>query len=86
MTRAATRFGEVSVRYESHAARGEIRLAADLALERDPVRILARFRHPDGKPLKAVRVNGRPWRRFDRRKCDVDLTGLRGRVNVAAFF
>ena len=86
LTRAATRFGAVSVRYDSRAARGEIRLAADLALERAPARILARFRHPDGKPLKAVRVNGRPWRRFDRGKCDVDLTGLRGRVAVAAFF
>jgi len=41
---------------------------------------LVRFRHPDKAALRAVNVNGKPWKKFAAE--DVDITGLRGNVVV----
>ena len=82
----ATYFGKVSVRYISAAARGVIRLEADLGLERKAPRILARFRHPEGKRIRSARVNGKKWRVLDPVKGDIDISALRGKVMIQAFY
>lgn len=62
---APTEYGELSVRVRSQAARGRIE-AVVIPPARDPWdRLLLRLRHPDGKPLQAVTVNGVPHREFD---------------------
>ncbi len=86
ITGVATYFGRVGAHYESSAARRRIRLLADLDLDRTPGRILARFRHPEGKKLRAATVNGRRGRIADAVRGDVDLTGLHGRILVTAYF
>ncbi len=86
LTRVATWFGRISVTYTSRAEHGIIRLEADLDVDRDAPRILARFRHPAGKPMTSALVNGRKCRPADAVRGDVDLTGLRGRVVVEARF
>lgn len=86
ITRVSTFFGEVDVRYVSRAASGKIEMEAELREVRPGGRVLARFRHPESKRLKTVRVNGSDWRAWDAEKCDVDITGLKGRVSVEAFF
>jgi hypothetical protein len=77
-----TRFGEVSVRYVSDIGAGRLTARVDLALRREPRRILLRFRTPNREPLKSVTINGKPHKRFDRASGDVDLTGKTGRMEV----
>ena len=83
-TGVATIFGPVSVRYRSSAALGEIAAEAEFAFRRAPERVLLRFRHPRGAPIRSVTVNGRPHAAFDPAQGDVDLTGCAGRVEVVA--
>jgi len=80
--RIATRFGQVSVRYQP----GESTLTADaeLNLREAPARILLRFRHPEKQPIRSVLVNGQPHEDFDPERGDIDITGLSGKVTVEA--
>lgn len=57
--RAGTHFGPMSLRY----AGGTDQIRADLEGPRrnPPRRIRLRFRHPEGRPLEQVRVNGEPY-------------------------
>ncbi len=65
LDRAPTEYGPMSLRVESRAARGRIE-AVVTPPARDPWdRLLLRLRHPDGKPMQAVSVNGAPYRDFD---------------------
>ena len=86
ITKVSTCFGEMDVRYESMVGRGRIRLELDLRGPADAGKILARFRHPEGKRLRSVTVNGRRWTKFDPVRGDADLTGLKGRIRVDARF
>jgi len=81
-----TQFGKVSVRYEPSAGANRITAEVQLELRSTPPKVLVRFRHPEGLPLKAVRVNGEPTQRFEPERNDVDITGLSGRVVVEAVF
>ena len=80
----ATRFGHVSVTYRSQAASGRITAQASLKLRSTPERTLVRFRHPEGKRIRSVTVNGRRHGEYDPVRGDVDVTGLRGRVVIVA--
>ena len=86
LTRVATWYGRVSVQYESQADKGVIRMEANLDLDRNPPRILARFRHPEGKRMKFAMVNGKRRRPSDPVRGDIDLTGMRGKVVVEAHY
>ena len=66
--RAPTYYGPVTLRVQSLAATGEIKATVDLSEQKRPAQLLVRFRHPDQKPLRAVRVNGKTWLDFDREK------------------
>jgi len=60
-----TAFGEVSCQVTSRAGEGRIE-AIVLPPEREQWEALRlRLRHPDGAPMRAVTVNGRPWHEFD---------------------
>ena len=86
ITSVSTYFGDVDVRYVSHAATGLIRAELDLRGPHHAPKTLVRFRHPDGKPIQSVRVNNKDWTAFDPEKSDVDITGFRGQVIVEAMF
>ncbi|MBU6402859.1 MAG: hypothetical protein KGS61_21265, partial [Verrucomicrobia bacterium] len=60
--RAATYFGPLDLAITSHAARGEIDAHVRLATTAVPDVVLLRLRSPDGRPLRAATVNGRPAR------------------------
>jgi hypothetical protein len=79
----ATHFGEASVRYRSQAAQNRIAAEVSLDLRELPEKVLLRFRHPDKKSIQSVTVNGKPHRRFDPAG-DVDITGLKGKIEVEA--
>jgi hypothetical protein len=76
LEKAATVHGEVSVRYQGTT------LQADLPKTALGVKVLARFRHPQGKRIRLAMVNGKKWLKFDEIKGDVDLSGMSGKVEV----
>jgi hypothetical protein len=68
---APTRFGPVGYTITSSADRGWIDATIDLPVSRlhsAPQRIVLRLRHPEGKRMKSVQVDGRPHRLFDAAK------------------
>ena len=81
-----THYGEVSATWTSELARGRIRLEAELQGPQDAPMTLARFRHPQKAPITSVTVNGKEWSRFDAARGDVDITGVKGKVEIVASF
>jgi hypothetical protein len=79
-----TRFGEVNVAYKSMANSKTITMSATLPGRRTPGRIVARIRHPEGLPIRSIRVKGKRHQAYDRNTGDIDLTGLKGKVVVEA--
>jgi hypothetical protein len=75
--RAPTWFGDLSMRIESHSATGTIHATFQLKLRQGNPTVLLRLRHPDGKPLRAVTVNGKPWTDFDAKKEWIVISGAR---------
>ncbi len=59
--RAATHFGPLSMSVVSHSATGRIVMRIDPPRRNPPERIIARFRHPDGRHFVRCTVNGEPW-------------------------
>jgi hypothetical protein len=82
LTGVCTLFGQVGVQYESFPADKKIIARVELGALRDSPQVLVRFRHPDKAALRAVNVNGKPWKKFAAE--DVDITGLSGSVVVEA--
>jgi hypothetical protein len=82
VTNAPTWFGNVSFQVQSSVASGTIRVTVELQ-KREPANgILLRIRHPQGKPIKNVTVNGKPWNDFDAQKEWVKIPGAGGKYDV----
>jgi hypothetical protein len=62
--RAPTRYGDLHLRI-AHESGGVIAAEIDTPARGRPAAILLRLRHPEEKPMRAVTVNGQPWRDFD---------------------
>lgn len=62
---APTAFGTVSYRLRSEANEGIIRAEIQPPKRNPPKRIVLRVRHPEGKPIRSVEINGEPSDRFD---------------------
>ncbi len=71
--RAPTWFGPISATLESRAGSGELRADLRPAFVHNPAALRVRFRHPEGKPIDSVTVNGEPWPHFDRGKEWVEI-------------
>lgn len=63
--RAPTYFGPTSFSIVSRAAAGAIDATIDMPARRAPSSLIVRLRHPEGRKLRAVTVNGRAWTDFD---------------------
>lgn len=79
----ATKFGKVSVRYRP-LEDGSVKAFVSFERAQRPGRLLVRFRHPEKKEWRSVRVNGAPHANVDRQKGDVDITGREGEIVVEA--
>jgi hypothetical protein len=79
---APTRFGKVSYSITSWAASGHIDAEIQPPTRQPPTRLVIRVRHPDGKPMRAVAVNGKPHRDFDPAKECVTLPPGKERIIV----
>ncbi|MEK7684514.1 MAG: hypothetical protein AAB466_03740 [Verrucomicrobiota bacterium] len=63
--RAPSYYGELSMMVESQAAAGKLLAEIEMPEPSRPKILLVRLRHPAGKPLRRVLVNGQSWTDFD---------------------
>ena len=84
--RAETYFGRVSMSMVSNAANGTITMTIDPPTRNRPRAVYARFRHPDGKSMNRVTVDGKAWENFDPAKEWVILPPLDNRTIVIAYY
>jgi len=80
--RAPTRFGPVSYRLQSHAARGWIEAHIEPPPRATPSALVLRIRHPQGLPMRSVTVNDATWQDFDAQREIVRLPADRGSLDV----
>jgi len=75
-----TSFGRVSlaIRSEGQSVRASLRIPPRTA----PRRLVLRLRRPDHAPMSRVLLNGRRWRRFDRSRETIDLSGRAGALRL----
>lgn len=59
--RAPTYYGRLSMTVEGLTTENQIRAEIDTPDRRHPRALLIRFRHPTGKPMKSVAVDGENW-------------------------
>jgi hypothetical protein len=78
VTNAPTRFGSVSYGITSHVRDAVIEARIDPPTRSAPKAIVLRLRHPDGKPLRGVTVNGKAHRDFDRRQQTIRIIPTAG--------
>ena len=83
--RGASHFGPLSLRYESEAGSGKIRVVLDPPRRTKPGTVFVRIRHPQSKPIQKVLLNGRKYDEFDRDKEWIVLQGgVDGRQEILA--
>lgn len=81
-----THFGPASIEIASSVSRGLV--SVDLRPPtRNPCQVIKlRMPHPDGKPIRAVKVNGRDWRDFQSEPQLVRLPGDSRHLRVRVYF
>jgi len=62
---ACTLFGPMSFSIESHVSKGEIEAHVTPPTRRPPHAVKLRLRHSDGRRIRSVSVDGRPWAQHD---------------------
>lgn len=81
---APTLFGPVSYRIESHIAANNIEATIEPPTRSSPKQIVLRFRHPDGKPIRKVTVNGKEHTTFDAAGGVIRIEPSAGKIEVKA--
>ncbi len=82
----STRFGRVKVTYHPLNRAGELRANLRLRQRKAPARSVVRFRHPEKKQIRSVRINGKRHAAFNPRSGDVDITGLKGTLRITVTY
>ncbi|MCX7428388.1 MAG: hypothetical protein NTW96_22505 [Planctomycetia bacterium] len=75
IARAATHFGPMSLEINLEDGGRRIKAVLTPPGRNPPEKIYLRLRHPEGKPIERVTVNGKPYEKFDREKEWVELPG-----------
>ncbi len=63
---------------------GKITATVAIPSRNQPQSVIVRLRHPQAKPIKHVKVNGKTWSDFDPKKELIRLNELSGSVKVEA--
>jgi hypothetical protein len=79
---APSRFGPVSYAITSAAASGHIDATIEPPTRETPKHLVLRVRHPDGKPIRSVTVNGKPHQDFDPQRESITLAPSREQITV----
>lgn len=86
LVEAPTHFGPVSLEVHSQVAAGRI-YARVIPPNRHPCQnVKLRIRHPEGRPMRSVAVDGRPWPHFDPAGSWVTLPGQGPRLEVVVSY
>ena len=83
---AATYFGEMGYRLESQAGHGRITAELDLPQRNPPQSVTLRLRHPEGKTISRVELNGKSWQDFEPARERVRLPPQAGHVTLRAIY
>ena len=86
ITAARTYFGNVSWQTVSEVNKGVIRMTIDPPTRNAPKVIRARLRHPEGKKMARVEVNGKAYTSFDPEKEWVELKNLAGKTEISVYY
>ncbi len=81
---AQTRFGSVGYKIVSNVDKGFITAEIDPPTRNEYKSIVLRLRHPDGKTMKSVTVNGKPYTDFNKDKEYITLSPSKERIQVRA--
>ena len=81
---APTEFGKISYTIKSDVAKGRIEATIDVPKDCTARKIVIRLRHPDGKLMRSVTVNGESHANFDAAKETVTLDPQTGKIVVRA--
>lgn len=83
---APTIYGPVGYELISHAAQGYIEATVEPPARKAPKAIVLRVRHPDGRPMKNVTVNGAEWKDFDAANEWIKLPAQEGVSKIVAHY
>ncbi|MFB3923357.1 MAG: hypothetical protein ACE145_16665 [Terriglobia bacterium] len=86
ISHAATLFGETSLRVESHLEAGFITATVLPPTRRQPKEIWLRLRHPEGKRIARVEINGASWSQFNPEKELISLPPGEDKVELKAYY
>lgn len=81
---APTRFGKVGYTITSAVAKGQINAVVELPAKCGAKKIVLRLRHPEGKPMQSVTVNGKSHADFDPKKETITLEPTEGKLTIQA--
>jgi len=81
---APTRFGPASYTITSSVAQGRIEAEVRPPRQVPPEHVVLRIRHPEGKPIRAVTVNGKAHKEFDPKSETVTLPPAAEPIRVEA--
>ena len=84
--RAPSHFGMVSYEILSDVEAGKITATFDLPSRRPPRTVRLRLRHPRAARIRAVEVNGAPWKDVDCERELIQLQGQSGRIVVIVHY
>jgi len=82
--RALTYFGMVSYEIRSQAANGEITMSLEPPKRNPPEHIIIRFRHPECKPIRSVRINSKAYTDFDVARETIHLDRVTEKLEIIA--
>ncbi|MBN2577817.1 MAG: NPCBM/NEW2 domain-containing protein [Pirellulales bacterium] len=81
---APTEFGAVGYTITSAAADGHIDAVVQLPPQCPAQKIVLRLRHPEGKPIRSVTLDGKPYTNFDPKTETITWTPQEGTVTIRA--
>jgi hypothetical protein len=81
-----TRFGQVSYQIVSGLADGVVEVSIDPPVRRPPAVLVLRLRHPDGKSLRSVTIDGQPHADFEAAKECIRVRPVREPIHIRAEF
>jgi hypothetical protein len=84
VSNAPTRFGPVSFRIAPRIDEGVVDLAVTPPNRVTPEALVIRLRHPEGRVLDSVEVNGRPYTKFDPRQETIALPSGKEGLSITA--
>ena len=83
---APTHFGTVGYKITSSVDKGFIETVIDPPKRNPPEIIVLRLRHPDGKKITSVKLNGKPYNDFTTDKELIRLHDIDGQINIKVMY